>query len=230
MSRATSKPDLAFVTLIHHSLRADAARLAASIAALRADERVSRLPGIEAYFDHYCDQLVMHHRHEDELFFPALAASAGADKMHLNELDGQHHELDTAVRAVRGKLATLADPAKDFATERASAADAMSTMMALLDAHLTLEEGTALPLLETHMAAADYKKLEARARKATPRSQAQFLVPWIVAHASPGQRRTLYRSAPPLRLIYWFNRRRYRRLDQALVRNAQSGDHRQSHS
>jgi hemerythrin-like domain-containing protein len=217
MSRAMSKPDLTFVTLIHQSLRADAARLAATIVALGAVERAPRLPGIEAYFDRYCDQLVTHHRHEDGLFFPALAASAGADKMHLNELDDQHHELDTAIRAVRGKLAALADPANDFATERASAADAMSAMTALLDAHLTLEEETAVPLLETHMAAADYKKLEARARKATPRPNAQFLVPWVVAHASPDQRRALYRSAPPLRLIYWLNLRRYRRLAQALV-------------
>ena len=217
MSHATSKPDLTFVTLIHQSLRADAPRLAATIAALRAVERVPRLPGIKAYFDQYCDQLVTHHRHEDELFFPALAARAGADKMHLNELDDQHHELDTAIRAVQGKLDALADPATDFTTERASAADAMLAMTALLDDHLTLEEETAVPLLETHMAAADYKELEARARKATPRPQAQFLIPWVVANASPDQRRALYRSAPSLRLIYWFNRRRYRRLDRALV-------------
>jgi len=68
--------------------------------------------------------------------------------------------------------------------------------------------------------AADYKKLEARARKATPRSQAQFLIPWIIAHATPDQRNALFRSAPPLRLAYRLNHRRYRRLDQALARTA----------
>jgi hypothetical protein len=78
-------------------------------------------------------------------------------------------------------------------------------------------QDSVLPLVEMQMAAGDYKKLEARARKATPRPQAQFLVPWVIAHASPDQRRALYRSAPPLRLIHWFNVRRYRRLDQALA-------------
>jgi hypothetical protein len=34
MSRASAKPDLTFVTLIHQSLRADAARLATAIAEL----------------------------------------------------------------------------------------------------------------------------------------------------------------------------------------------------
>jgi Hemerythrin HHE cation binding domain len=173
--------------------------------------------GIRAFFDHYCDQLVIHHDHEDKLFFPALAARAGADRMHLNELDDQHQALDTAIRAARDKLAELADPAGDFATKHASAIHAMSAMTQLLGAHLALEEETALPLLETQMPAADYKNLEARARKATPRPQAQFLVPWVIAHASPDQRRALYRSAPPLRLIYWLNRRRYRRLHQALA-------------
>jgi len=217
MSRATSKPDLTFVILIHQSLREDAAKLTATIAALHPADRVPRLPGIEAFFDHYCDQLIMHHRHEDELFFPALAAMVGAGKMHLNELDDQHHEVDTAIRAVRARLAELADPASDFQTGRAAAASATSAMTALLDAHLTLEEETALPLIEAQMTAADYKRLEARARRATPRPQAQFLIPWVVAHATSDQRRSLYRSAPPLRLICWLNLRRYRRLERALV-------------
>jgi hypothetical protein len=90
-------------------------------------------------------------------------------------------------------------------------------MVGLLAAHLTLEERTALPLFESDMPAADYKKLETRARKATPRPQAQFLIPWVIAHATPGQRNALFRSAPPLRLAYRLNHRRYRHLDQALA-------------
>jgi hypothetical protein len=46
--RAASKPDLTFVILIHQSLRADAARLAANIAALNPDDRTDRVPGIQA--------------------------------------------------------------------------------------------------------------------------------------------------------------------------------------
>lgn len=47
----------------------------------------------------------MHHRHEDELFFPALAARVGADKMHLGELASQHDALDAALQAVSDGLA-----------------------------------------------------------------------------------------------------------------------------
>jgi hemerythrin-like domain-containing protein len=220
MSRAPSKPDLTFVTLIHHSLRADAARLAAALAGLGPGDQRDRLPGVLAFFDYYREQLILHHSHEDELFFPILAARIGADRMHLSELAGQHEALDTALQAVGESLAVLADPATDFATGRVKAASALSTMADLLAAHLTLEERTALPLFESEMPAADYKKLEIRARKATPRSQAQFLIPWVIAHATPDQRDALFRSAPPLRLAYWLNHRRYHRLDQALARPA----------
>ena len=78
MSRAPSKPDLTFVTLIHQSLRADAARLAAALAELGPGDRQRRLPGVQAFFGQYREQLALHHSHEDELFFPALAARAGA--------------------------------------------------------------------------------------------------------------------------------------------------------
>jgi Hemerythrin HHE cation binding domain len=217
MTRASAKPDLTIVTLIHQSLRADAARLATATAELSPGDRQGRLPGIQAFFGHYREQLIMHHHHEDQLFFPALAAKVGAHRMHLAELAAQHEALDTAVQAADEGLTALADPAADLAAGRVRAASALSTMAGLLAAHLTLEEQTALPLFESDMPAADYKNLEARARKATPRPQAQFLIPWIIAHATPQQRSALFRSAPPLRLAHRLHHRRYQRLDQSLL-------------
>ena len=67
------------------------------------------------------------------------------------------------------------------------------------------------------MPTAEYDALESKARKATPREQSSFMIPWLVEHASPDQRQTLFRSAPPLRIVYLLTRRRYRRLDDALV-------------
>jgi hemerythrin-like domain-containing protein len=220
MTGNQSKPDLTFVTLIHQALRADAARLAATVTALDPSDRASRLPGIRAFFDQYRAQLATHHTHEDELFFPALKARVGADRMHLNALAGQHDALDAALHAARDGLAALAGPAGNFTADRARAAGALSAMAELLNAHLTLEEQTALPLTESEMPAAEYKKLETKARKATPRPQAQFMIPWLITHATPDQQKAIYRSAPPIRLLYRLNRRRYLHLDQALTRTA----------
>jgi hemerythrin-like domain-containing protein len=215
-----SRPDLTFVNLIHQSLRIDAARLAAAVSVLAPSDRPARIRSIEAFFGQYRGQLAMHHGHEDELFFPALEARVGADRMHLGELDAQHDALDAALHGVSERLAALADPAGDFATDRAEAASALSAMTELLAAHLTLEERTALPLFESEMPAAEYKKLEARSRKVTPRARARFLIPWIIAHATPDQQKAVFRSAPPLRLFYWLNLRHYRRFDHVLARPA----------
>lgn len=211
-----SRPDLTLVTVIHQALRADAERLATAVAAVGPGDRPGRVAGIAAFYGQYREQLAQHHGHEDELFFPALAARVGADAMHLGELTGQHDALDAALAAVSERLAALADPAGDFAADRAGAASALSAMTGLLAAHLTLEEQHALPLAESELPAAEYKQLEARARRTTPRAQARFLIPWVTAHASPDQRAALFRSAPPLRLWYWLNLRYYRRFDKAL--------------
>ena len=220
MNGNRSKPDLTLVNLIHQSLRIDAQRLAAAVTALDLSDRPARLPGIRAFFEHYRAQLATHHTHEDELFFPALEAKVGADRMHLNALAGQHEALEAALHAARDGLAALADPAGNFTADRARAAGALSVVAELLAAHLTLEEETALPLTELEMPAAEYKKLETKARKATPRPQTKFMIPWVIAHANADQQKALYRSAPPIRLLYWLNRRHYHHLDLALTHTA----------
>jgi hemerythrin HHE cation binding domain-containing protein len=212
-----SKPDLIFVNLTHQALRVDGARLVVTVAALEPGDRGSRLPGVREFYDHYREQLVAHHTHEDTLFYPALAARVGDDRMHRDELVAQHHQLDGVLQAVGDGLADLADPDGDFSASGTRVAGDLSTMVEELNTHLDFEERTALPLFVSDMPVAEYKKLEAKARKATPRGQAGFLIPWIVAHASPDQRKALFRSAPPLRIVNRLNRRRYRHLDEALL-------------
>ncbi len=85
-------------------------------------------------------------------------------------------------------------------------------------AHLTLEEQHALPLFDSEVPAAESKRLEARARKATPLNRPRFMVPWLVADASQGQQTALFRSIRPLRLFYWLTLRYYHRFDRARAR------------
>src|SRR5436190_2957800 len=96
-----SAPDLTFVELIHQALRADGARLADTAAALEPHERDSRLVGVRQYYERYREQLVAHHTHEDELFFPALVARVGESGTQLDELVSQHHQLDGVLREVQ---------------------------------------------------------------------------------------------------------------------------------
>jgi Hemerythrin HHE cation binding domain len=215
-----SKPDMLIVTLIHQSLRIDAARPASALAAVGPGDRPGRVAAIGAFCGRYCGQLALHHRHEDELFFPVLAARAGADAMHLAELTSQHDALDAVLQGVSDRLAALADPAGDFAADHAGAVAALSAMTEPLFAHFTLEERRALPLFESEVPAAEFRRLEARTRKATPLNRARFMIPWLVTHASQDQRTPLSRSIPPVRLPYWLTVRYYRRFNRALARAA----------
>jgi hemerythrin-like domain-containing protein len=218
MNAKRSTPDLLVVTLIHESLRTDATRLSASITALEPADRSQRLAGMRAFFEQYCDQLRLHHSHEDNLFFPALQAALGADMIPTSELAAQHETLDAELQATSEGLAGLADPAGDFEANRAELANNMSSLVAHLDAHLALEEATVLPRIQSSLSPSSYKQLEAQARRQTTRPQARFLIPWLVAHATPQQRAALFKAAPPLRLVNWFDRPYYRHLDHALAR------------
>jgi hemerythrin-like domain-containing protein len=217
MGRDRSQPDLTFVTLVHRALRADAERLVASVEVLEPGDRAARIGTLREYYACYREQLVAHHTHEDTLFFPALSVRVGEQRMHLGELTAQHHELDAVLQAAGERLAALQDPGADFGRSRDEAARTLSEMGERLRAHLDLEERTALPLYATNVPVDEYEHLEARARKATPRAQARFLIPWLAENATPEQRAAWFRSAPPLRALSLLHRRGYRRLAGALA-------------
>jgi hemerythrin-like domain-containing protein len=184
----------------------------ATVAALEPDDRGTRLSRVRNFYDKYREQLVSHHTHEDRLFFPALAVRVGEDRIHLNELVSQHQQLDAVLQEAGEGLAALADRDGDFSVNRTRVTGVLSTMVEMLTTHLDLEEKAALPLFVSDMPAAEYQELESNARKATPRGQSGFMIPWVVEHGSPDQRKA-FRTAPPLRIVYWLNRRRYRRID-----------------
>lgn len=209
------QPDLLFVTLIHQALRADADRLVDATSALQSGD-AQRLTGLRVFFDEYGGQLCLHHAHEDDLFFRALQALVEESHRPIAELATQHETLDSDLQAIGDGLASLDSESGDFAAEHADVVSSMIGMAKHLDAHLTMEEEAVLPLMASAVPRATYKQLEAQARKLTPRRRAQFLIPWVVGHATPNQRRDLFKSAPPLRVAYLVNRHRYRLVDRAL--------------
>src|SRR5262245_45610960 len=99
MSTVRAAPNLTFVGLIHQALRADGPRLVTTVAALQPKDRGTRLPQVHAFYGKYRQQLIAHHTHEDHIFFPALAAKVGEERMHLVELTTQHGELDGVLDA-----------------------------------------------------------------------------------------------------------------------------------
>jgi hypothetical protein len=217
MSTDRAAPDLIFVTLIHRALRADGDRLVETVGDLKPEDRNGRLPRVRAFYTAYRQQLVSHHTHEDNLFFPALVARVGEDRMHLLELTSGHQQLDGVLEALDADFAALEDPNRDFSATRKTVSDDLSTMVEKLNGTSIWRRRRRFPSSRRRCRPRNTTRFEAKARKATPREQSSFMIPWLVEHASPDQRRTLFRSAP-LRIVYLLTRRRYRRLDGALAR------------
>jgi hemerythrin-like domain-containing protein len=178
-----------------------------------------RIAGLQWFFDEYRGQLCLHHAHEDDLFFPALQAVVDESRRPIAELAAQHGTLDSDLQAIGEGLVSLGTPSGDFVAVHAEVVSKMKGMAKHLDAHLTMEEQSVLPLMVAAVPQATYKRLEAQARKRTPSRRARFLIPWIIDHASAGQKEDLFKTAPPLRVAYLVNRHRYRRLDRTLLPN-----------
>ena len=68
------------------ALRSDGARLVATVTSLEPGDRDGRVPAVGAYYDRYRAQLVAHHTHEDLVFYPALSAKVGDDRMCREQL------------------------------------------------------------------------------------------------------------------------------------------------
>ena len=83
MSSDRATPDLTFVNLIHRALRVDGERLKVTVAALSPDDAQDRVAGVRDIYDKYREQLIAHHTHEDDLFFPALGACSNGQKLAL---------------------------------------------------------------------------------------------------------------------------------------------------
>lgn len=207
------KPDLLFVTLVHQALRVDADRMVAAASALQPAD-TQRIASLRTFFDEYRGQLCLHHAHEDGIFFPALLAVADESAAAIAELETQHGMLDSDLEGIGNGLASLGTPADDFPADHADVVSGMTKMAKHLDAHLTMEEETILPLMVSAVPQATYKQLEAQARKRTPRRQARFLIPWIIGHATSDQQRDLFKMAPPLRATYLVNRHRCRSFER----------------
>jgi hemerythrin-like domain-containing protein len=214
----STAPDLSVLFAIHHALAEDAVALTKAANDLRPEDRSERIPSIRSFFDHYTAQLVAHHTHEDEIFFPALDAKVGATAMSRAELDAQHEELDEGIQRVRSALAAIGDDRTDFATTKARLISATNRLERQLATHFELEESTAIPHYQRTMSAAEHAVLEARVQAAGTFEELQFMVPWLFDRLPAVARDRALEASPDIfAIVYNDQVLRYRTYQQALA-------------
>ena len=160
------RPDTLGMRLAHRAMLTDVARLTALAEDLAAGTTTAdrdRATAIGRDVADCCDSIDAHHRAEDDVLWPVLAASAGP---HL-DLAGLGHDhaalipLLTRVRAAAGDLTARPD-SEDAAT---ALAVELGELRDVLDEHIADDEAVVLPAVEEHMSVADWNRVEERIRR-----------------------------------------------------------------
>ncbi len=208
-------PDLSGYREIHHALRVAADQLVAVLSAQTPRKR-SAPAALHRWFTGYSAELAAHHRVEDEVFFPAIAARVPAYAEYERTLTADHERLHNLIGGCNTALRRLGSAGSAGGPDEVAAALAAAVELRdLLTEHLDFENADVLPLFERHFSPAEYAALDRKAIQAVSLRQALFTVPWFMATASPqGAARTLADAPLPLKLIYRLTRGRYARLQQ----------------
>jgi hypothetical protein len=136
-----------------------------------------------------------HHRAEDTVLFPALAARQPGVDFTTDELEAQHVELDVELAGLVEDL-TTADRVRE-----------------LVERHLSQEEQLVLPVWMSSFTADEHERFASSLRRATPLRDAGLMISWLLDTAPDGAFDVAWDQVPSsLRLVHrvWW-RRRYER-------------------
>jgi hemerythrin-like domain-containing protein len=199
-AEADAPASVGFMRALHAALRRDLARL--RDAAAQLDSSAAAPSTVLAGWDAFRAQLDNHHSAEDDDLWPVLRRelSDPADLAAVDAMVEEHRQIPPALAGV--------DSALRGTGELTAPAEHLSTVV--LD-HLAHEERDVLPLIEQHLARAQWRAFlhKERARR-SPRDRPEFLT-WILDNAGPQDAAAvLTEMPPPARLIYRLVlRRRY---------------------
>ena len=196
-------PDLYGYAAMHLGMHRDAARLERTLQATPSD------PGALAqWWTQFRDVIVRHHRREDDLIWPALAAADPSFAAEVADMHDDHHELDAAMQ--RLDLAVGCLPLWESWLDEARAA-AAAFRQVLVD-HLAREEEVAFHRLAQRPQL--WAEIEHRIERGIRLRDAAFEVPWIYDALPPTRVAHLMRRVPaPARpMVRWLWQPRYARL------------------
>jgi hypothetical protein len=199
-----TKPDLRISYLEHRSMRADAARLTELVEAAQPAD-VDRLHALADWYGRYEGAIHDHHHAEEAVIYPALLERDPSFAEADGQLEGQHQVLADRLQVARESLGGLsgATGGGRWEPERAEAVKAAAALKAIVDTHTRDEEAIAFPRYTTHFSATEYASLNKAAFKLVCMRSFVFAGPWVLDHASPGERAELLGEQPLLlRVIY----------------------------
>jgi iron-sulfur cluster repair protein YtfE (RIC family) len=205
------QPDLTPIVVVHRAIRQDLARLVACLGEVAArDWPPSRARAIRRYTAALLAEILAHHRGEDDIIWPVIAATAG-QAVDLTPLTDDHQAIGAAARRVNQAVACFrAEPA---ASARLHAS--VSVLRDMLEEHIADEEEQIFPAMRRYLPAEAYRWCQRQVQRQAPWPGRRFTAPWLARYAQPDELSRLRAAGGrPARILLAANRPGYARLER----------------
>ncbi|HLK73899.1 MAG TPA: hemerythrin domain-containing protein [Streptosporangiaceae bacterium] len=190
----TGDADLTIMLAAHDAFRRDLTRLARTASAAH---NPARRDSVQAGWELFKRQLLMHHTTEDELIWPALRARLDHSAAALSVLDAmeaEHELIDPLLAAVDAEFGRDGED---------RVADVIDALTSSLTGHLRHEERDGLPLIGVALSAAEWRGLGRKMGTKNGMAAGAEMFAWILDGTDRDHSKaTLAQLPPPLRVLY----------------------------
>ena len=190
----TGDADLTIMLAAHDAFRRDLTRLARTASAAHDP---ARRDSVQAGWELFKRQLLMHHTTEDEIIWPALRARLDHSAAALSVLDAmeaEHELIDPLLTAVDAEFGRDGED---------RVADVIDALTSSLTGHLRHEERDGLPLIGAALSAAEWRGLGRKMGTQNGMAAGAEMFAWILDGTDRDHNKaTLAQLPPPLRILY----------------------------
>lgn len=194
------EPDLTSLVLTHRAIKQDLGRLAATVAELaQSGSAPGREHAIRQYAADLLAQIRAHHRGEDEIVWPALAAAAG-QAVDLAPLTDDHEAIEAALVRAGHALGQPGQPGRsgrpgqpgqsgrpgepgESPLAAGELRQALGALRDMLDEHIADEERDVLPVMRRYLRAQTGVWCQRQACRVAAPGALRFRMPWLARHS-----------------------------------------------
>ncbi|MGY1739777.1 MULTISPECIES: hemerythrin domain-containing protein [unclassified Blastococcus] len=213
--------DLSGLYLAHHAFRRDLRDFAAAARRTPVDAATT-WAALARRWERFATVLHHHHTVEDTTLWPQLlelvdATGDAAGRATLEAMEAEHQLIDPLLAACAEGFAAMATAPTAATAERL--AEDTAAARDTLAAHLRHEETEALPLLQAHLSAAGWQRVEDAAGEGTSPRDLPFVVPWGAKGLDDAAlARVVALFGRPMQLVLWAFRGRFERGERTAFR------------
>lgn len=187
------EPDLTSLILTHRAISQDIGRLAAGLDQLAsAGPAPGQVQAVRRYAAALLAQILAHHRCEEEIIWPVIAAAAG-QAVDLAPLTDDHRAIGAAV----SQVCTAAGPPGASHQGLRDVREALGGLRDMIGEHIADEEGQVLPVMRRYLRAQTARWCQRQVCRNAPARALRFRMPWLARYSRAGEMTRVLAAAGP---------------------------------